>query len=583
MAYLALYRRYRPKTFDEVVGQDYVVRILKNQILSGRIGHAYLFTGIRGTGKTSLAKIFARAVNCVHTADGNPCLDCECCRDIEKSGVMDIIEIDGASNRGVDEIREIREKVKFPPTLGRYKVYIIDEVHMLTKEAFNALLKTLEEPPEHVIFILATTEVNKVPATILSRCQRFDIKPIPREMISRQLRSICDDLDVNIDDEALDFVAYRGDSSMRDALSILDQVLDIGDGENPITEKNVYDFFGVASEDRILDLIQAVTRGDHGEAIALFSDIKADGKNPALVFDQLIEMLRRGIIARVTGDRAAEILGLPASETGKYAAAIGDADISEIHAMVDYLIEERPKLRNGGLAAVVVEMGLLTLCDFKTRGSAQKAAKHREALKPTPARTSQASTTEPSPSTQKPAIRKPENDSERPPWESPKSPPPASAARAPETTRQPIRDQNKEVIAEVAQETVVQSPNAEKKAALPGTIDLKKAGEALRRPGGGISMLVVTEINNGFLRQTGENELTLSFYKENGGEASVNILKEENRLKRLEERLQKGFGSQLRLKIALIEKSYEEMTPVEKVRSIIDDSTVEIVEVEATE
>lgn len=180
MAYLALYRKYRPRTFDEVVGQDYVTRILKNQILGNRVGHAYLFTGIRGTGKTSIAKIFARAINCEHNRDGNPCNECPTCQDIEKPGVMDIIEIDGASNRGVDEIRDIREKVKYPPTMGRYKVYIIDEVHMLTKEAFNALLKTLEEPPGHVVFILATTEPNKLPMTILSRCQRYDIRPIAR-------------------------------------------------------------------------------------------------------------------------------------------------------------------------------------------------------------------------------------------------------------------------------------------------------------------------------------------------------------------------------------------------------------------
>ena len=173
MSYLALYRKYRPQTFDEVVGQDSITRILKNQIKYQRIGHAYLFSGIRGTGKTSLAKIFAKAINCPNGIDGNPCNQCEVCLKIDRPGVMDIIEIDGASNRGVDEIREIRERIKYPPTIGRYKVYIIDEVHMLTKEAFNALLKTLEEPPDHAVFILATTEPNKCPVTILSRCQPY--------------------------------------------------------------------------------------------------------------------------------------------------------------------------------------------------------------------------------------------------------------------------------------------------------------------------------------------------------------------------------------------------------------------------
>lgn len=250
MAYLALYRRYRPQDFDSVVGQEYVTRILKNQILSGRVGHAYLFSGIRGTGKTSIAKIFARAINCEHNEDGNPCNACDTCLNIEKPGVMDIIEIDGASNRGVDEIREIREKVKYPPTMGKYKVYIIDEVHMLTKEAFNALLKTLEEPPEHIVFILATTEPNKLPMTILSRCQRFDIKPISQERIAGQIAHILEDIGVSMDREAIDFIAYRGDSSMRDALSLLDQVIDIREADKTITYEDVLAFMGMVDEDQ---------------------------------------------------------------------------------------------------------------------------------------------------------------------------------------------------------------------------------------------------------------------------------------------------------------------------------------------
>ena len=262
MAYLALYRRYRPQDFDSVVGQEYVTRILKNQILSGRVGHAYLFSGIRGTGKTSIAKIFARAINCEHNEDGNPCNACDTCLNIEKPGVMDIIEIDGASNRGVDEIREIREKVKYPPTMGKYKVYIIDEVHMLTKEAFNALLKTLEEPPEHIVFILATTEPNKLPMTILSRCQRFDIKPISQERIAGQIAHILEDIGVSMDREAIDFIAYRGDSSMRDALSLLDQVIDIREADKTITYEDVLAFMGMVDEDQIAGLVQDVVAGD---------------------------------------------------------------------------------------------------------------------------------------------------------------------------------------------------------------------------------------------------------------------------------------------------------------------------------
>lgn len=377
MAYLALYRKYRPRTFDEVVGQETVTRILKNQIVEGHIAHAYLFTGIRGTGKTSIAKIFARAVNCGHSLGGNPCLDCEICRDIEKPGVMDIVEIDGASNRGVDEIRDIREKVKFPPTLGKYKVYIIDEVHMLTKEAFNALLKTLEEPPEHVIFIFATTEINKVPATILSRVQRFDIRPIPKDKILEQLVKITAAEGVKIDRDALEFVAYRGDTSMRDALSLLDQVLDLGDGEHPISRAAVLDFLGMEEDDRLLEIITAIATADHRAALLSLDALVQRGKNPALIYEQLIEVFRKCVITRVTGKQAAEILALAPEDLEKYLAATGELATRTLHAMVDYLIAQRPKLKVGGLATVVVEMALLYLCDFEELAVGQTATAPR--------------------------------------------------------------------------------------------------------------------------------------------------------------------------------------------------------------
>ncbi|MDD4779652.1 MAG: DNA polymerase III subunit gamma/tau, partial [Tissierellia bacterium] len=223
MSHQAIYRRFRPKIFDDVLGQEHVVKTLKNQILTNNIAHAYLFTGIRGTGKTSTAKIFSRAVNCLNNDDGNPCNECEICKSILDETNMDVIEMDAASNNGVEDIRDLKDKVKFLPVKSKYKVYIIDEVHMLSKGAFNALLKTLEEPPEHLIFILATTEVHKIPATILSRCQRYDLHRISTVTIVDNMKNICNEMGIGIEEKALNLIAANSEGAMRDALSILDR------------------------------------------------------------------------------------------------------------------------------------------------------------------------------------------------------------------------------------------------------------------------------------------------------------------------------------------------------------------------
>ena len=223
MSYTALYRKWRPASFQDVKGQEHIVQTLKNQIESGRVGHAYLFCGTRGTGKTSIAKIFARAVNCEHPVSGSPCNECEICRGIITGSSMNVVEIDAASNNGVENIREIREQVQYPPTEGKYRVYIIDEVHMLSTGAFNALLKTLEEPPAYVIFILATTEVNKIPVTVLSRCQRYDFKRISMETVAARLKELTKAEQIPAEERALAYLAKAADGSMRDALSLLDQ------------------------------------------------------------------------------------------------------------------------------------------------------------------------------------------------------------------------------------------------------------------------------------------------------------------------------------------------------------------------
>ena len=261
MSYTALYRKFRPDTFSGVIGQEHIVKTIKNQILSDRVSHAYLFCGTRGTGKTSTAKIFARAINCLAPKEGNPCNECTLCRAALENRSMNVIEIDAASNNGVDNIREIREEVKYPPTQGKYKVYIIDEVHMLSSGAFNALLKTLEEPPEHVIFILATTDPQKVPATILSRCQRFDFHRITTEQIAQTLSEYMKIEDIPVQKEALHYIARLGDGSMRDSLSILDQCTAFYSDELLTLEK-VLDVVGAVDNSILFSVVEAILLKD---------------------------------------------------------------------------------------------------------------------------------------------------------------------------------------------------------------------------------------------------------------------------------------------------------------------------------
>ncbi|MEA4804467.1 DNA polymerase III subunit gamma/tau [Acetobacterium wieringae] len=362
MSYLALYRKYRPQTFDEVVGQDSITKILRNQIKFNRVGHAYLFSGIRGTGKTSLAKIFAKAINCPNGIDGNPCNRCDVCLKIDRPGVMDIIEIDGASNRGVDEIREIRERIKYPPTVGKYKVYIIDEVHMLTKEAFNALLKTLEEPPEHAVFILATTEPNKCPVTILSRCQRYEIRPIPKALIIEQMKKICQDIQVTMSDESFDFIASRGENSMRDSLSLLDQIIDLKDEAGHVTVEDLLAFTGMAEKQAIGDLVKLILAHDSAGVLSNLRNLVDNGKDSILLMDQIIEFLRGVLITKTAKDTAKEILLCSPDDFIIYQQLGKELTFDRLYRMISLLIEEKNKLKYSNLQAIIVEMALLKIC-----------------------------------------------------------------------------------------------------------------------------------------------------------------------------------------------------------------------------
>ena len=296
MEHLALYRKYRPTSFDEVVGQEHITRALKNQILSGNIGHAYLFTGSRGVGKTSVARIFAKAVNCLNAVDGSPCGKCESCLKLDSQNDINVIEIDAASNNKVDDVREIREKVKFTPVDAKYKIYIIDEVHMLTDSAFNALLKTLEEPPKHVIFILATTEVHKLPATILSRCTRFDFRLVGLNDLQQLLKKVFEKENIEYDDDAVKAIAVAGEGSVRDTLSIADCVISYSSGK--VTLECAQQVLGRTNEHLMIEFFNMLSDKNVGGLLELVNNIDSSGKNMAVFVKDLSRHARNLLICK---------------------------------------------------------------------------------------------------------------------------------------------------------------------------------------------------------------------------------------------------------------------------------------------
>ena len=311
MAYTSLYRQFRPDTFDKVIGQDHIVRTLRNQIANGSVGHAYLFTGTRGTGKTSVSKIFARAVNCLHPlGDGSPCGKCENCVGLAEAGNFDILEIDAASNNSVDQIRDLTDKINFPPTIGRYKVYIVDEVHMLSKAAFNALLKTLEEPPKHAIFILATTEIHQIPATILSRCLRFDFRLVPNGVIAKRICDIFDELGIKYQREAAELIASSGAGSVRDALSVADMCVSYCNGN--VTYDGVLEVLGASDPHKLQELGKAVADGNVDAALRIAAELCDLGKSIPVLANDLATLFRNALCIKMCTS-AKELLALPES------------------------------------------------------------------------------------------------------------------------------------------------------------------------------------------------------------------------------------------------------------------------------
>ena len=362
MAYQALYRKYRPKTFSDVCGQEHITRVLQSEVESGKIGHAYLFTGTRGTGKTTCAKILSRAVNCENPKGGNPCGECDMCRMILSDEATDIVEIDAASNNGVDNIRELREQVVFSPAAAKYRVYIIDEVHMLSSGAFNALLKTLEEPPEHVVFILATTEVHKLPATILSRCQRFDFRRIDSEVIAERVKYVAEKEGLSITDDAATLIAAVADGGMRDALSILD--LCAGSGEE-ITEATVSSVCSMAGNDYLLNIADYIKSGDKEGALTLLDKLHNSSVDMTRLLNELTSHFRDIMIIKTVTSGTKPIV---CSKT-HMAALEKQAEkfsLSEVLAILNILSDSAAYMAGSNRRAQM-EMTLLKLCSPRLR------------------------------------------------------------------------------------------------------------------------------------------------------------------------------------------------------------------------
>ena len=359
MSSQALYRKWRPQVFAYVKGQDHIVKTLQNQIGSGRIGHAYLFCGTRGTGKTTVAKILARAVNCEHPVDGSPCGECPSCRQIAAGTSLNVVEIDAASNNGVENIREIREQVQYPPTEGKYRVYIIDEVHMLSTGAFNALLKTLEEPPSYVIFILATTEVHKIPITVLSRCQRYDFRRITLDTITARLKELTEAENMPVEDKALRYVAKAGDGSMRDALSLLDQCAAFHFGET-LTYEHVLDVLGAVDNSVFRDLFHAIRENRTKDCILKLEEMVVQGRELSQFVVDFIWFLRNLLLLK-TADDAEDLLDMSEDNLAQMREDAALVDENTLMRYIRVFSELSNQIRFANQKRVLIELAFIKL------------------------------------------------------------------------------------------------------------------------------------------------------------------------------------------------------------------------------
>ena len=360
MEYQALYRQFRPETFDDVVGQEHIVRALSNQIESGKLSHAYLFCGTRGTGKTTTARILSRAVNCECRTGANPCNRCDACKSMIDGSAIDVVEIDAASNTSVDNIRDIRDEVIYPPVVLKHKVYIIDEVHMLSMGAFNALLKTLEEPPEHVIFILATTEYHKVPATILSRCQRFDFHRIESKKIMDRIKFVCEQSGCSIDDEACSTITYAADGSMRDALAILDKCASFG--SDNVTGELVTKILGIVDDSTMFDIVSCIADKDTGTLIEKVEYAIRDGRDPVLLTSYMIEHFRCLLVAMLSNNLQ-EVLQMSHERAIMFKEQAKLFTVNSLTDIVNKLCNTYKLQKESPNPKVMLEIGLVSLCN----------------------------------------------------------------------------------------------------------------------------------------------------------------------------------------------------------------------------
>lgn len=361
MSYTALYRKFRPDTFADVKGQDHIVTTLKNQLKANRIGHAYLFTGTRGTGKTTVAKIFARTVNCENPTEDGPCGECRICRAIAAGASMNVIEIDAASNNGVDNIREIVEEVSYSPAEGKYKVYIIDEVHMLSIGAFNALLKTLEEPPSYVIFILATTEVHKLPITILSRCQRYDFKRISIDTIADRMRELVRAESVQVEDKALRYIAKAADGSMRDALSLLDQCIAFHLGQE-LTYDKVLDVLGAVDTEVFSRLLRNILDRNVLSCVKLLEEIVMQGRELTQFVTDFTWYLRNLMLAQVSDSNLEDVIDMSTDNLNRLKEEAAMVDMEQIVRYIHIFSELAGQIRYASQKRILVEIALIKLC-----------------------------------------------------------------------------------------------------------------------------------------------------------------------------------------------------------------------------
>ena len=360
MSYQALYRAWRPGTFAEMVGQEAVTQTLSRQVMTGRIAHAYLFCGTRGTGKTTAAKVLARAVNCLEPVEGDPCGHCAACRALAAENNMDVMEIDAASNNGVDEIRDLRERVQYPPTSVRYKVYIIDEVHMLSTGAFNALLKTLEEPPAHAVFILATTEPQRLPATILSRCQRFDFHRIPADTIIERLMVVLGGIGRAADEDALQEIARAAEGGMRDALSLLDVCLAYTDGE--VTGELAREVLGTTGQLFMFDFVDALFEADAAQALHYIDEAMRRGSDPQIFVRDAAAHLRAVMLAAVTGDRLAGLLELTEEDAQRYREQAKRVSLPKTMRLTELFLRAEADMKWASRPRTILELCAVRAC-----------------------------------------------------------------------------------------------------------------------------------------------------------------------------------------------------------------------------